>query len=408
MPVPATFVPVRRLGRSMRNPQHRFQLRFRPFQLQPFLLAPVIPGETMKNLLLQARCVTDPIKNGLVGWWLEFYFFYVKHRDLDARDTLSNMHLVMNTDVSALKYPGPAADAPYYTYDDGMDWARLCLKRVTEEYFRDQGEAWNNFLIDTLPAVKVNHRDWTESLLDAAAVTAVDVADDDDTPASEIEQMMRTWEFMRDAKFINMTFEDFLRSHGVRSRSVVEPHKPELLRYVREWQYPSNTVDPVSGAAAAAVSWAAAERADKDRFFTEPGFIFGVACVRPKVYSSTQSGSAAGLMDNAFLWLPALLADDPSSSLAKKAVSEGPLQGTAGQYWLDMRDLLIYGDQFVNFATSATDANFVGVPNAALTNKLYPQSADCDALFKSAAPANLVRMDGVVNLSIAGAQVDQT
>ena len=71
-----------RVGRKLRSPIHRFHLRHYPFQLQPFMLAPVIPGETMKNLLLQARVVTDPIKNGLIGWWQEYYFFYVKHRDL--------------------------------------------------------------------------------------------------------------------------------------------------------------------------------------------------------------------------------------------------------------------------------------------------------------------------------------
>ena len=67
--------------RVTRRPQHTFQLRHRPWEIQPFMLAPVLPGETMQNLLLQARVVTDPIKNPLIGWWCEHYVFYVKHRD---------------------------------------------------------------------------------------------------------------------------------------------------------------------------------------------------------------------------------------------------------------------------------------------------------------------------------------
>ena len=43
---------ARRTGRVTRSPRHTFQLRHRPFLLQPFMLAPVIPGETMKSLLL--------------------------------------------------------------------------------------------------------------------------------------------------------------------------------------------------------------------------------------------------------------------------------------------------------------------------------------------------------------------
>ena len=77
------MAPARRTGRVTRGPRHSFNLRHRPFQIQPFLLAPVLPGETMKSLLLQSRAVTSPISNPLVGWWLEYYVFYVKHRDLD-------------------------------------------------------------------------------------------------------------------------------------------------------------------------------------------------------------------------------------------------------------------------------------------------------------------------------------
>ena len=70
-----------RVGRVQRHPKHTFHLFTRPYQIQPFLIAPVLAGETMKNLLLQARVVTDPVQNRLIGWWQEYYFFYVKARD---------------------------------------------------------------------------------------------------------------------------------------------------------------------------------------------------------------------------------------------------------------------------------------------------------------------------------------
>ena len=61
---------ARRTGRVTRSPRHTFQLRHKPFLLQPFMFAPVLPGDTVKNMLLQARAVTSPIANPLVGWWL--------------------------------------------------------------------------------------------------------------------------------------------------------------------------------------------------------------------------------------------------------------------------------------------------------------------------------------------------
>lgn len=58
-----------------------------------------------------------------------------------------------------------------------------------------------------------------------------------------------------------------------------------------------------------------------------------------------------------------------------------------------------------NFALSATDAGLVALPTAAL-QKRYAATADADALFVSASPANQIRSDGVVSLSILGRQVD--
>jgi len=60
-------IDLPRVGRKLRAPQHHWSLRHVPFALQPFCIAPVLPGETMKNALLQARAVTMPIKSPLVG-----------------------------------------------------------------------------------------------------------------------------------------------------------------------------------------------------------------------------------------------------------------------------------------------------------------------------------------------------
>ena len=68
-----------RFQRKMRRPRHDFNVRHMPFCITPFALAPVLPGETLKDGNLQSRAVVDPIKNPLIGWWLEHYVFYVPH-----------------------------------------------------------------------------------------------------------------------------------------------------------------------------------------------------------------------------------------------------------------------------------------------------------------------------------------
>lgn len=407
---------VGRQGRTIRRPVHTWQLRHKPWQLQPCLLAPVLPGETLRNMLFQARAVTDPIKNPLIGWHLEYYFFYVKHRDLDDRDTLTNMVLEFSTDVSSLR---SAASAQYYHFDNGINWAQKCLKRVVEEYFRNEGEAWDVVLLPAstgLPVAAIGTESWLHSAQLSSAISALDISLTDvgspggaGVTTSEIDTAMRQWEFLRTNQLTTMDYEQFLATYGVRPRRE-ELHIPELIRYVKQWQYPSNTIDPADGSPSSAVSWAIAERADKDRFFREPGFIFGLSCVRPKVYRQNQDGSAAGLLDNAFAWLPAIMSNDPATSLKEVAGSEGPLDTLlAANYVVDIRDLFIHGDQFANFALSATDANAIAIPRAALDDpaKRYPVEADADELF-AVDTAEMIRQDGVCTLTIATVQEDTT
>lgn len=400
-------------GRVSRSPQHPFYIESRAFGLTPFMLSPVLPGETMKNLLLQSRVITDPINNPIMGWWKEYYFFYVKHRDLDDRDAYVQMALDPEWDNTTVDVPAGNAAYNSVAGTGNQGWVGKCLKRVTEEYFREEGEAWNNVMIGThYPSVHINGNNVFDSLLDATLFPDTEIVDEGGTGsigATEIDAAQRQWEFMRANALTNMSYEDFLATYGVR-KSTVEIHRPELLRYVREWSYPTNTVNPADGAPASAVSWAIAERADKDRFFKEPGFIFGVTVTRPKVYID-QKGSASDFLNTAFSWLPAMMADDPYTSLREFADETGPLRGTTNGYWVDFRDLFLYGEQFTNVdaQTRSDEVNSVALPTAGLVNQGYPTDAMSKKFFvDDTTSAYTIREDGVVSLSILGRQVDFT
>ena len=183
-------------------------------------------------------------------------------------------------------------------------------------------------------------------------------------------------------------------------------HQPELIRYVKEWTYPTNTIDPLTGTPSSAISWSIQERGDKDRFCREPGFIFGVTVSRPKIYMSNMRGAAVELMSSAQRWLPAIMRDDPYTSLVKQAAASGPLQANTDAYWVDLKDLFLYGDQFVNFALTETNAGMVALPTAGL-DKRYVTEAMIDGLFVTAG-ADMVKQDGVVRLSILGSLTDTT
>lgn len=411
------------MGRVNRYPEHTFHLITRPFQIAPFLIAPVLPGETMKNLLMQARVVTDPITNPLIGWWQEYYFFYVKHRDLiSVSDKLQEMMLDPTWGAAGNGMVQASAEPRhYYSASAGINWVGLCLERVVEEYFRDEGEAWNIAMVDGLPAAKFMQSGWLDSVL---LQSQTGLADDIDVDAnadsvimtSEISEAMNMWMLLRQNNLTQMTYEDWLATYGVR-QAEVEINRPELIRYSRSWQYPSSTIDPSTGVPSSAVSWAIRERADKRRFFKEPGFVFGVQITRPKVYMGRLRAAAATMMDHWKPWLPALLTNDREVSLITLTTARGVISGLSQDMSVDMRDLLVHGDQFINFLMASggppevLTAGHNLVPYPAADGQLkYPEAlADLHGLFAGTTDAaREVNADGVVKLTIAGRQIDQT
>lgn len=402
--------PLGKSPRRIRRPQHSFHIRTRPWIIQPHTIAPVLPGETMRNLLLQCRTVTDPIDNPLIGWWHEHYYFYVKLRDLDDRSTFETMVLDPEASTAALN---EAASTDYYHGDTGINYAKKCLKRVVEEYFRVEGEAWDTYTISSMPIASINRTDGLDSLVSDTSYLAttseeetLTVGGDGSFTATEVHDLMQKYYWQREHGLIrpDLTYEAWLELHyGVKvPEKVEEIYKPELIRFIRNWTYPTNTIDPSSGAPRSACSWTLNERADKDRFFAEPGFVFGVTVTRPKVYLSKQVGSLALLMDDAKRWLPGLLLEnDPFLGFKKTSALDGLIPTSTDAYWIDVKDLLEYGDQFINFALTATDAGLVALPTAAL-QKRYPASTDADNLFVTkTAGTGKVKMDGVTTLMIA-------
>lgn len=397
--------------RTRRHPKHPFYLHMVPFVLQPFMIAPVLPGETLENLTCQVRAVTDPVKNPVIGWWFEMYWFYVKHRDLDDRETFTNFMIDPDVTLTSLKETDDTP-AQYFNPSTGtaLNWVEKCLKNVTECYFRGQSETWNNITIGGNPVASVMGNSWLDSFInDDAYQTSIEPTIDTSGAAvgvSAVISAMERWRLLQLNNLTDMTYEDYLATYGVDTKQE-EAHIPELLRYVRDWQYPSNTIDPTSGAARSAVSWALTERADKKRFFKEPGFVFGVAVCRAKTYRSTQLYPAASVLDDVYAWLPAVLADDPNTSLKQfTAGVTGPLPGVTDDYWVDVADLFHYGDQFLNVDPTTAGINALALPTAGGVWRYPTNQAMIDNLTVSANA--VVKVDGVVDLNIATRLYDRS
>lgn len=391
-----------RVARKGRYPIHTHLVEYRPLSINPFLIAPVMAGETLKNLNLQARVISDPLAGGagnILPWWCEHYFFYVKARQL-VKAEFEEMAL-SGTDLGITD----AASAATYHAGSGIDWVKRAMQFCVEEGgFRNEGEAWDVATIDGLPmAAAVRHAtNWADSLMADGAVTPDVGLGNPDVPYEIRAQYLEAFERMRAMRLIEMDFEDYLQSMGVSMPEVATFEKPELIRYTANWAYPSNTVDPVTGLPTAAASFSVSERADKDRFFPEPGFIIGLTVARPKIFMGNQKSAAPIMLDNALAWMPRTMVDQPHITVQEftggAATPNGPLRNQTNGYWVDTRDMFKYGDQFLNFASANGYAPALPAPSG---EKRFMTPAQIDALFFAGAK-NKFRQDGITRLSILG------
>ena len=228
--------------------------------------------------------------------------------------------------------------------------------------------------------------------------------------AREIDHAAALWAQLRATGITTLDYAGYLRQMGINVPEEVE-HKPELLRYTREWSYPTNTVNPSTGAPTSALSWSLAERADKKRFFREPGFIFGVMIVRPKVMRGNQQGSVTHYLREGRFWNPQLSMAHPEYSIMKlDGVSTGAeslIGGSSEDYVFDVNDLFLYGDQYLNKAPGPTVAPEVQLPQADMSH-VYPVEADVDPLFVTGETGCFVDADGVVSFDISSHLGDNT
>ena len=416
-----------RTARKTRRPMHKFNLVTKPFQLQPMMIAPVLPGETLKGMMLQAQVWSDPLATTMknIGWWCEYAFFYVKHRDLPGYEGavdgigkdlvdmfVSNESLASHQDADGLAWT--------YCPPGGVDFLLEATKRVTEEYFRDEGETWDTAAVDGVPLVKIYGRGQSDAWERLTLATAyedreqdMDLDADGAVEVSEAQQAFMEWAAMKDAGLVDMTYEDWMKTYGGSAGPSAEPdrvdyHRPEDVAHMREFTYPTNTVEPTTGVPAVAVGWRVATRMDKAIRFDEPGWLIGYSFIRPKVYLENQQGTVAAMMQTRNSWLPAVLNDQSDVSHLLIGDDTGPLKGVmdAGDvdYYIDLRDLLNNGEQFVNYAPGGPA--FMELPTSTGVRR-YAAATEIMEMFSDTTNGRL-RQDGVVSLQILGRQYEQT
>jgi len=413
-----------RTERNARRPQHPFNVRTKPFQIQPVMLAPVLPGETLKSLLLQSQVWSDPLSADMKnsGWWCEYNLFYVKHRDMPDYEAgvdglgkdLIDM-FVNNENLSS--HVDADGNTATYCPPGGVDFALNAVRRCVDEFFRDEGESYSVAQIDGIPLCQIYGRGRSDAF-DKLTLAAdyedhrVKLDSDDDGTiyvGDEMSRAFQEWAAAHDAGLIDMTYEDWMKTYGGRAPNTdvdrVDYHRPEALVYIRQFTYPTNTVDPTTGLPSVAVGWRVAHTLRKAYRFEEPGWLLLTQTVRPKVYLENQQGLVASMMQNRDAWLPAVM--NHETNVGHMIVDDlvGPLAATmAADYMVSVRDLLLYGEQFINYAPGGP--GFMELPLADATRR-YAAATEVMEMFTNTVNGRF-RADGMVSLNILGRQRETT
>ena len=407
--VPTVSVRPRTGTRSLRRPRHNYHVRFRPFEIQPFCIAPVLAGDSVKSLRFEARVLTDPIVSQVAGWWAEMYWFYVP---LSALDEYAAAQANIITEAHDLAGLVTAANTRHYESANGPSWLSMCMKPIIRQYFRREGEEWDatEAMISTYPSgsapiAGLVGKTWVDTILPASELP---------TPSggTDYEDRWELYQGLRKQGLVQMSYPEYLRLQGIAvPEQLQEPEstfrKPELWRFIRQFTYPANVVNPAAtNQVVSACSWVVAERLDKSYFCGESGFIVGVAVVRPKLYRANQVANATMMLRDSRTWLPHMLSDAPQETLDERSTNTA--LNTSTNHVVDIAGLFQAGDQFIRTPASKP-APVATLPSSDVSNTAYPVLNDILGLFAGDPPSNpettgygTIVMDGTATFAVTG------
>lgn len=327
----------------------------------------------------------------------------MKFTDLvDQADALTGMLLSQTNAAHTGAGTYYDANTAFYHRAGYPNFAKMAYDRVVETKFRDKNEGLVVASEAHSSYYRAKFRD--HGLFDSIVPEAFDdgpLAPTGDTTMDAWQQAQDLYDYLVATNLTDMSYEDWCKAYGVNIPKA-QLHEPEVLATWKEWSYPSNTIDPATGAPSSAVSFVVRKNVAARKFFTEPGFLIGIHVLRPKLYFKDQVQSGTDYLNTAMSWLPAVLLDNPATSIRKFEDQELLASVPGGEFMVDMRDVFVHGDQFSNLG-SGVPTNFVNMAAASLYQ--YPANGDLYDLFVT---DEMTMCDGFLNLDIVGRQRDMT
>lgn len=331
--------------RGERRPVFRAALELEPWEITPFCCFPLLPGETLHNVLIDGRFLLNGCVSPLFPWYLDLQMYAVKLSDLDIDFELILKHRG-DTGPSGL---ANSAAAPHLGEAvGGITISGLVYKRICDQFWKTDNVLPNSIVNTDLFIAPVKWR--------GSSSTHVEGENPDD--------FLRPDEILTDAMKIDLldrdpNWDDILRSYGV-VRSAVEAGVPERIMWESMAKFPvfvqSDAADTI--VTRYQVLWSIREARLTARgqglFAKEPMAVMGMVTIRPEIIEGNKAFMMINdLTDRERWWVPPFNTMD-----AVQDILQEPGSGiTAGHSWVDaapgvtqmnMLDYWFMGESFTN------------------------------------------------------------
>lgn len=239
-------------------------------------------------MYFESCVIIDLIKNLIIGWKKEYFFFYVKMSDF-FDDIIKEMFIDFQNALLLVEVM--VVDNVWYQFESGgFNWLKCGMDCIMKYYFWDEGEDFIWFGVLKYYQYFVYYCDMgifdlimdkDDMLQGVVILFVIDVQD--------FEVFMMVFEYLCVMGFVNMFYEDFFWLYGVNIKDLIEG-KFEFFWYLLDWQYLLNMINLEMGVLISVVLWVFKQFFCECKFFMELGFVIGFMVIWFKMYMGGQFG----------------------------------------------------------------------------------------------------------------------
>ncbi len=346
--------------RGERRPVFRASVELEPWEITPFCCFPLLPGETLHNILMDGRFVLNGCVSPLFPWYLDIQLFAVNLSDVDVdfEEILLRHAETPPTGIAA------SANKPLLGQAAGaMNLTGPVYDRICDQFWKTDNVLPNSVVNTDLFIAPVKWRTSSSTLVEGESPSRVFEPD-----------QLQTDEMKRDLLDQDMDWADVLRAYGVKVTSG-EAGVPERIMWESIAKYPvfvqSDAADTI--VTRYQVLWSIREARLTARgagiFAKEPMVIMGLVTIRPEVIEGNKAFMFVNdLVDGERWWVPPFNTFDAVQDILQEPGSSI----TAGHSWTDTAagvvqlnalDYWFMGESFTNMDwknASPPDPQLVG------------------------------------------------